>query len=206
MEYIHTGNRRVSDPHWFQHGSGSGSWIRLCHHAKAEIFYLKLLLQETGFKPDLKRYKSWFELWRKIMFIFVSLLLDLGPDPWGQNEQRPIESYIWSSFKVTLPTIFNAFDPVLWIRDILVRIRICGSVPLTYGSGSRSCFFRQCLKTSQLNDKFSCENYEDLSFLQKVKSIRKTHARDVMFTYPKKKILILREDSDRLLFMLEFKM
>jgi tryptophan-rich sensory protein len=31
---------------------------------------------------------------------------------------------------------------VLWIRDILVRIRIRGSVPLTSGSGSRSCCFR----------------------------------------------------------------
>jgi hypothetical protein len=31
--------------------------------------------------------------------------------------------------------------PVLWIPDILVRIRIRGSVPLTYGSGS--CSFRQ---------------------------------------------------------------
>ncbi len=34
-------------------------------------------------------------------------------------------------------------NPVLRIRDILVRIRIRGSVPLTNGSGSGSCCFRQ---------------------------------------------------------------
>jgi hypothetical protein len=34
-------------------------------------------------------------------------------------------------------------EPVLWIRDILVRIRIRGSVPRTSGSGSGSCLFRQ---------------------------------------------------------------
>ncbi len=35
------------------------------------------------------------------------------------------------------------FFPVLRIRDILVRVQICGSVPLTNGSdsGSGSCFF-----------------------------------------------------------------
>jgi len=32
--------------------------------------------------------------------------------------------------------------PVFWIRDILVRIRIRGSVPLTNGS----CFFHQWRK------------------------------------------------------------
>ncbi len=36
---------------------------------------------------------------------------------------------------------------VLWVRDILVRIRIRGSVPLTYGSGS--CFFRLWLTRCQ---------------------------------------------------------
>jgi hypothetical protein len=37
--------------------------------------------------------------------------------------------------------------PVLWIRDILVRVRIRGSVPLTYGYGSG--FFRQWLTRCQ---------------------------------------------------------
>jgi hypothetical protein len=37
------------------------------------------------------------------------------------------QSYIWA---------------MLWIRDIVVRIRIRGSVPLTNGSGSGSCYFR----------------------------------------------------------------
>jgi hypothetical protein len=41
----------------------------------------------------------------------------------------------------------KSLEAVLWIRDILIRIRIRGSVPLTYGSrfGSGSCFFRQWL-------------------------------------------------------------
>ncbi len=34
---------------------------------------------------------------------------------------------------------------MLWIRDILVLIRIRGSVQLTYGSGSGSCSFRHWL-------------------------------------------------------------
>jgi hypothetical protein len=37
---------------------------------------------------------------------------------------------------------------VLWICDILVRIRIIGSIPLTFGSGS--CFFHQWLARCQL--------------------------------------------------------
>ncbi len=37
----------------------------------------------------------------------------------------------------------NKVSTVLRIRDILVRIRIRGSVPLTNGSGSGSWYFRQ---------------------------------------------------------------
>jgi tryptophan-rich sensory protein len=42
--------------------------------------------------------------------------------------------------------VLHVFQPsysrtVLWIRDILVRIRIRGCVPLTNGSGSGSCYF-----------------------------------------------------------------
>ncbi len=44
--------------------------------------------------------------------------------------------YPWEANKSRTKT---RAKPVLWIRDILVRIRICGSIPLTYGS----CFFRQ---------------------------------------------------------------
>jgi hypothetical protein len=42
---------------------------------------------------------------------------------------------------------------VLWIPDILVRIRIRGSVTLTYGS--RSCFFRHWLLRCQHKSFFS---------------------------------------------------
>jgi hypothetical protein len=41
----------------------------------------------------------------------------------------------WWKAKNKYPTF--VFYPVLWIRDVLIRIR--GSVPVTYGSGS--CFF-----------------------------------------------------------------
>ncbi len=44
----------------------------------------------------------------------------------------------------------------VWIRDILVRIRIRGSVTLTYGSGS--CFFRQWLTRCQQKI-FFCSNF-----------------------------------------------
>jgi hypothetical protein len=37
----------------------------------------------------------------------------------------------------------GSWIPVLRIRDILVRIQIRGSVPLTNGSGSGSCYFRR---------------------------------------------------------------
>jgi hypothetical protein len=61
------------------------------------------------------------------LFIFFSNNLSFGC--W----QLQIES--------TLPGTRVLFLPVLWI-EILVRIRILGSRPLTYGSGSGSCFFR----------------------------------------------------------------
>jgi hypothetical protein len=73
--------------------------------------------------------------------------------------EDPLEGYrlevsfflLWCLWfiKQTWDLIYSAQsqEAVLLIRDILVRIRICGSVPLTYGPecGSRSCFFRQWL-------------------------------------------------------------
>ncbi len=41
-------------------------------------------------------------------------------------------------------TSYKLIETVLWIRNILVRIRIRESVPLTYRSGF--CFFRQWLQ------------------------------------------------------------
>jgi hypothetical protein len=46
----------------------------------------------------------------------------------------------------------GSFEAVLWIPDILVRIRIRGSVPLTYGSGSSS--FRERLSLNQQKNLF----------------------------------------------------
>jgi hypothetical protein len=43
---------------------------------------------------------------------------------------------------------------VLGIRDILPRIRIRGSIPLTNGSGSVSCYFRQWFLRWQLKINF----------------------------------------------------
>jgi hypothetical protein len=42
---------------------------------------------------------------------------------------------------------YSELNTPFWIRDIMARIRIHGSVLLTYGSGS--CFFRQWLTKSQ---------------------------------------------------------
>jgi hypothetical protein len=42
----------------------------------------------------------------------------------------------------TVPREFPFLTALLWIRDILIRIRIRGSVPLISGFGSVSCFFR----------------------------------------------------------------
>ncbi len=48
-------------------------------------------------------------------------------------------------FSHEVPFIIKSFlKPVLRIRNILVRIRIRGSIPLTNGSGSWSCYFSQC--------------------------------------------------------------
>jgi hypothetical protein len=50
-------------------------------------------------------------------------------------------------FEAGLLIALSFFSAVLWIRYILLRIRIRGSVLLTYGSGPGSCFkscsFRQ---------------------------------------------------------------
>jgi hypothetical protein len=42
-------------------------------------------------------------------------------------------------FRIGTSFLAPAFVALLWIRDILVRIRIRGSVPLANGSGS--CYF-----------------------------------------------------------------
>jgi hypothetical protein len=48
--------------------------------------------------------------------------------------------------------IYKYLYAVLWIRDILVWIRIRGSVPLTYGSGSESFKFIAHLVHSQITE------------------------------------------------------
>jgi hypothetical protein len=58
-----------------------------------------------------------------------------------------------NSIWCTVRTRKSRFFPVLWIRDFIVRtrFRITGSVPLIYGSGSGSCFFRQWLTRCKKN-------------------------------------------------------
>ncbi len=53
------------------------------------------------------------------------------------------------------PCFLSNSCPVLRIRDILVRIRIRGSGPLTKGSGFGSCYFRQRSSRFQLKNFFS---------------------------------------------------
>jgi hypothetical protein len=50
-------------------------------------------------------------------------------------------SFVNVFFFTYLPGQRGHFKAVLWIRDILGRIRIWGSVALT--NGSESCYFRQ---------------------------------------------------------------
>jgi hypothetical protein len=80
---------------------------------------------------------------------------------------------------------------MMWIRDILMRIRIRGSVLLTYGSrfGSGSCFFRQWL--TRCNKKYlfkTCFAYyfmkvhEHQSSKIKIKKEVKT-SRNKVFSY-----------------------
>jgi hypothetical protein len=56
-----------------------------------------------------------------------------------EREKKKIskENFNFFFMTVILLTLGNTniyYEPVLWMRDILVRIRIRGSVPLTYGS------------------------------------------------------------------------
>ncbi len=64
------------------------------------------------------------------------------------------------------PTLYVLWELVLWIRDILVRIRIRGSVPLTCGSGSRSCSFREWLSRCQQKLSFVFYSFSAYSFLK----------------------------------------
>ncbi len=103
---------------------------------------------------------QWFTLISKIMDIFLKLST-LGEICTKQCFDKklnllhflhPISNWVgyyqWSLIQ-HLPCVSYkkmwAFKPVLWISDILVRIR--GSVPLTDGSGS--CFFRHRLTRCQ---------------------------------------------------------
>ncbi len=71
-----------------------------------------------------------------------------NPDPDFYFIGNRVLIFIWcgSEYLSLLCTLYSIL-PVLWIRDILVPIRIRGSVPLTSGSGS--CFFRQWLTSCQ---------------------------------------------------------
>jgi hypothetical protein len=53
---------------------------------------------------------------------------------------------------VKIPISLDKVESMFWIRDILVRIKILGSVPLTRGSGYRSCSLVSDLQDA--NNKF----------------------------------------------------
>ncbi len=65
---------------------------------------------------------------------------------WADTERRRLadRSRIFSALlqSITKGGHSSEFKPLLWIRDIWVRIRNRGSIQLTHGSGS--CSFRQC--------------------------------------------------------------
>jgi hypothetical protein len=70
---------------------------------------------------------------------------------WLLREERPLLFCTFlSTFFLSLAALGKVLDkyrtvPLLWIRVILVPVR----VPLTYGSASESCFFRQWLTRCQ---------------------------------------------------------
>ncbi len=96
-----------------------------------------------------------YEVWRRFIHIdydFFGPLLTGTPQQSDWNTRRCpprslVKGQIWPKpqyhtvLKVLVVTLQSL--PVFRIRDILVRIRIRGSVPLTNGSSSGSCSFRQ---------------------------------------------------------------
>jgi hypothetical protein len=68
-----------------------------------------------------------------------------GTGPSIESSTEPGSSSVFGSFTETgsfiVSVLSTLLGSVLWVRDILVRIRIRGSVPLTYGSESGSWLF-----------------------------------------------------------------
>ncbi len=89
-------------------------------------------------------------LW-KIIFVFIgALFAKLCSQLLRErlkNKRKPslINVFIWLNFAFIFGSGFSfcVIELVLRIHEILERIRMRGSIPLTNGSGCGSCYFRQ---------------------------------------------------------------
>jgi hypothetical protein len=83
-----------------------------------------------------------YKLWKKMFFFGAIPVIVLGHvnaflmvDP-NQAERPEFAPYDYLRIRTKV-----SYQPVLRIHDILAWIRIRGSMPVTNGSGSGSCFF-----------------------------------------------------------------
>ncbi len=92
----------------------------------------------------------------------------LGSFPFRPRPQRTGESLVGLGVGGHHATLLNheypQFEPVLRIRDILVWIRIRGSMPLTNGSGSRrpkNILIRIRIRNTGFNNAFESTHFGD---------------------------------------------
>ncbi len=73
--------------------------------------------------------------WRKGVLLIMLRIRDIfGTNPDSRNSTTDLRIWIWFRIRIWF-RIWIFILLVLWTCDILVGIRIRGSVPLTYGSG-----------------------------------------------------------------------
>jgi len=101
-------------------------------------------LYRLVFFSDCKHHRMGFDIKRMDIYRKVPKDLTQVRDIFTSDREHCIltiakETY-GSLFKILLN--FELTPAVLWIRDILVRIQIRGSIPLVYWSVSGDCFFR----------------------------------------------------------------
>ncbi len=136
-------------------------WISLYIRKISFIFYQWIHLSQVSRNAYLS---SWAISEQRLCRSFIAFFREFQ-----QNSRMATYGIVWAFSKLTTHNILtnltkfvisnpkvgilNCLVAVLQIRDILVRIRIRGSVPLTNGSrsssGSGSCSFRHWLSRRQ---------------------------------------------------------
>ncbi len=134
-------------------GSGSGSrscYFRPLSSRRQQKLLLKgfpayrYLLFEGTFTSFFLRWKGikYSQKSRNQGFSYYFCLMIEGS---GSGSRRPKNIRIHNTgFKAPWRMFRRDLEPLFRFHDVLIRIRIRGSVPLYCGSGSRSCFFPQC--------------------------------------------------------------